>query len=93
MLSENEITEYVEEFQLTRAKIAEFLAEFKAYDKDGNGTISVNDLVVLNKAFGGNESEEVLREWIKKSDVDGDDQVTFHEFLKIKSNEKGMLEM
>ena len=37
-LSENEITQHAEEFQLTREQIIEYVAEFKAYDKDGNGT-------------------------------------------------------
>ena len=87
-LSENEITQHAEEFQLTREQIIEYVAEFKAYDQDGNGKITTTDLGVLNKAFGGNVSEDVFQDWVKKSDVDGDNQVTFPEFLRLKSTEE-----
>ena len=93
-LSENEITQHAEDFQLTREQIIEYVAEFKAYDKDGNGTITVTDLGVLNKAFGGNIAEDVFQDWVKKSDVDGDDQITFPEFLRLKTTEEdeGMMD-
>ena len=48
-LSENEITQLKAEFQLTKEEIVEFVAEFKAYDKDGNGTISSIDLGIINR--------------------------------------------
>ena len=93
-LSESEITQHAKEFKLTREEIIEFVAEFKAYDKDGNGIITVSDLRELNKSFGGNLSEDVFQDWVKNSDVDRDDQVTLHDFLKLKSkeDEEGMLD-
>ena len=93
-LSENEITQHTEEFQLTREQIIEYVAEFKAYDKDGNGKITTTELGVLNKAFGGNISADAIQDWVKKSDVDGDDQVTFPEFLRLRSTEEdeGMMD-
>ena len=87
-LSESEITQHAKEFKLTREEIIEFVAEFKAYDKDGNGIITVSDLRELNKSFGGNLSEDVFQDWVKNSDVDRDDQVTLHDFLKLKSKEE-----
>jgi len=76
-LDEDTIRKYSSEFGLTQEQVIEFNAEFKAYDTDRNGTICTEDLGVVNKAFGGNANEDVLREWIKKSDASGDGKVDF----------------
>ena len=86
-LSDDEITQYSSEYQLPREQIIDYVAEFKAYDLTSDGKISANDLAGINKAFGENVSEEVLQEWIKMTDVRGDNQVSLHEFLQLKSNE------
>ena len=86
-LSDDEITQYSSEFQLSREQIIDYVAEFKAYDLTRDGKISANDLAGINKAFGENVSEDALQEWIKKADVGGDDQVSLNEFLQLKSNE------
>ena len=39
------------------------------------------DLGIVNKAFGGNTSDEVLQEWITDCDCDGDDKIDFGEFV------------
>ena len=40
------------------------------------------DLGIVNKAFGGNTSDEVLQEWITDCDCDGDDKIDFGEFVE-----------
>ena len=55
--------------------------------KDGNGTISSIDLGIINRAFGGHTSSDELQEWVKEGDADGDNQITFNEFLKLKLKE------
>ena len=48
-LSEEKIKEFTSELGLTKEEIIEFNAEFKAYDTDGDGTITSEDLGVVNK--------------------------------------------
>ena len=81
-LTEEQIKKFTTEFGLTKEQIIEYSAEFKAYDHDRDGTITAKDLGMVNKAFGGNTTDDVLQEWIKKSDFDGDEKVNFYEFLK-----------
>ena len=38
--------------------------------------------MIFLQAFGANTTDDVLEEWIKESDADGDAKVDFHEFLK-----------
>ena len=48
-LSEEKIKEFTSELGLTKEEIIEFNAEFKAYDTDGDGAITNEDLGVVNK--------------------------------------------
>ena len=48
-LSEEKIREFTTELGLTKEEIIEFNAEFKAYDTDGDGTITTEDLGIVNK--------------------------------------------
>ena len=82
IITDEEMTYFQTEFGLTFEQIIEFHAEFKAYDNDGNGLITIKDLGEVNKAFGGNIKEIILQEWIKKRDLDKDETVNFYEFLK-----------
>ena len=83
-LSEDGILELVTEFNLTKEQIIDFNAEFKAYDKGNKGKITSEDLSIVNREFGSHTSEEVLQEWIKECDSDGDDKVDLKEFIKCK---------
>ena len=56
------------------------------------GKISYGDLGVVNKAFGGNLSDEILQEWITRTDIDGDGEIDFGEFLKGRLNQAKKLE-
>ena len=56
------------------------------------GKISYGDLGFVNKAFGGKISDEVLQEWITKTDTDGDGEIDFGEFLKARLNQAKKLE-
>ena len=47
--TEEHIKKLSTEHGLSKEQIIEFIAEFKAYDTDGSGAISSNDLGVVNK--------------------------------------------
>ena len=48
------------------------------------GNITVEDLGIVNKAFGQHISDKVLNDWIKESDSDGNEKIDFKEFIKSK---------
>ena len=50
-LSEEKIKEFMLELGLTKEEIIECNAEFKAYDTDRDGTITAEDLGVVNKVM------------------------------------------
>ena len=49
MYNEEHIKKLSTDHGLSKEQIIEFIAEFKAYDTDGSGAISSNDLGVVNK--------------------------------------------
>jgi len=54
-------------------------AAFRAFDKDGNGSISMSELKELLGA-SGNMSEEVWQQIMKEVDANGDGEISFEEF-------------
>ena len=50
-LSEEKIKEFTSELGLTKEEIIEFNTEFKAYDTNRDGTITTEDLGVVNKVM------------------------------------------
>ena len=49
LFTEEQINKLTTELGLTKEQIIEFYAEFKAYDTDGDGTITSIDLGIVNK--------------------------------------------
>ena len=56
---------------------------FKIFDKDGNGFITKDELKDVMKSLGEVLSDEQLDEMMKECDLNGDEQVSFPEFLKM----------
>ena len=88
-LTEEQVTNFMKEFDATREEVLEFLVEFNAYDIDGNGKICFEELCFVNKAFEWNIEDDVLQEWIKRGDdITCDGKVSFEEFLKQRKKER-----
>ena len=49
----------------------EYRQAFAVFDKDGDGTISTEELDVVMRSLGENPSEEELEDLIQEIDVDG----------------------
>ena len=47
------------------------------FDKDGNGTISAEELKLVMAGLGEDLSDEDLKEMIKEADIDGDGEVNY----------------
>ena len=48
------------------------------FDKDGNGTISPDE---IREVLGGNTSNKVIEDIIKEVDENGDGEIQFEEFV------------
>ncbi|PIO64043.1 EF hand [Teladorsagia circumcincta] len=51
---------------------------FSVFDKNGDGMISGDDLLLLKQSLGKKPSETDAREMIKEGDVDRDGLISFH---------------
>jgi len=72
---------------LTPAQIAEYREAFDLFDKDGNGTISVEELGIMMSNVGVNPSREELEDMIGEVDKDQNGFIEFSEFLIMMSRQ------
>jgi len=68
---------------LTEDQIEEFKEAFALFDKDGDGTISVDELGIVMRSLGRNLSKEDLMVMIAEVDEDGSGEIEFPEFLRL----------
>ena len=61
---------------------------FKILDKDQNGKIDATELKEVLSSELGTEDKFIWMKLISASDVDGDGQINFEEFLKMMNNPK-----
>ncbi|GFR92474.1 calmodulin [Elysia marginata] len=66
---------------LTEESIAEFKEAFSLFDKDGDGTITTQELGVVMRSLGQNPTEAELRDMVNEVDADGNGTIEFTEFL------------
>ncbi|KAL4237820.1 hypothetical protein ACF0H5_002532 [Mactra antiquata] len=86
MTSRNSKEKEKEKEKLTEEQIAEFRLAFSVFDKDGDGTISTNELSNVLKNMGQNLTDEDLDEMIQEVDEDGNGEIDFDEFLTMMEN-------
>ena len=55
---------------------------FKMFDKDGGGSISIDEIKQV-LSFGQNLDEEVVKKIINQVDADGDGEISFDEFAQM----------
>jgi calmodulin len=61
----------------------ELQACFRAFDKNGDGRISLEELELAMKELGENMTMEELHEMMKDGDVDKDGMIDFEEFKRL----------
>ena len=56
---------------------------FKMYDTDNSGTISRDEIYKFVKMSGEQLTEAEIEEMIRESDIDGDGEIDFKEFVRV----------
>lgn len=64
----------------------EFREAFRLFDKDGDGSITKEELGSVMRSLGQFARVEELQDMLQEIDVDGDGNVSFEEFVDILSN-------
>merc|ERR550537_1984237 len=68
---------------LTEDQVEEFKEAFALFDKDGDGTITADELGVVMRSLGRNPTHEDLVTMVNEVDDDGSGKIEFPEFLKL----------
>ena len=56
---------------------------FKVFDRDGNGSVSAAEMRHIMRKLLSNVSDIEMDEMIRMSDIDGDGQINFEEFMRM----------
>jgi len=72
--------------QVSKSQMKEFREAFRLFDKDGDGSITQEELGRVMRSLGQFAREEELQQMLHEVDIDGDGNVSFEEFVEIVSN-------
>ncbi|CAJ0578937.1 unnamed protein product, partial [Mesorhabditis spiculigera] len=75
------VQELAHRFTITEADVKKVHAIFIAMDEDGSGSISSNEVATMLMGFGCDVSPKVVQAVMRTSDVNGDGEINFEEFL------------
>lgn len=73
-------------------QIRELREAFRLFDKDGDGSISTDELSTVMRNLGQFPSSDELDMMIKEIDIDGDGTFSFEEFVQVMANMGGISE-
>lgn len=68
---------------LTEDQVEEFKEAFALFDKDGDGSISVDELGIVMRSLGRDMTREELLSLIAEVDEDGSGEIEFPEFIRL----------
>merc|ERR1712176_1209874 len=71
---------------------AELKEAFDAFDKDGSGAISAEELLGVMRAMGQNPTEDELLNLVLEVDVDGNGTIEFDEFISMMKKKASEIE-
>ena len=70
---------------LTSEQIAELKEAFQLFDRDGDGTISTDELGIVLRSIGQNPTEKQIEDMIAEVDEDNNGYCEYDEFLLLMS--------
>merc|ERR1712130_313547 len=68
--------------EIGREKVISHQA-FKLFDKDGDGLVTLSELMSLIKKVGGSMTEQEARALLEQADQDGNEGVDYQEFTRL----------
>lgn len=68
---------------VSKSQMKEFREAFRLFDKDGDGSITKEELGRVMRSLGQFARTEELQQMLQEVDVDGDGNVSFEEFIDI----------
>ena len=71
---------------ITAEQIAEFKEAFSLFDKEGDGTITTNEIGSVMRFLGKKPTEAELQEMTSEIGTDGNGTIDFYEFLSLMVN-------
>lgn len=69
--------------EVSKSQMKEFREAFRLFDKDGDGSITKEELGRVMRSLGQFARTEELQQMLQEVDVDGDGNVSFEEFVDI----------
>ncbi|KAL4235313.1 hypothetical protein ACF0H5_006948 [Mactra antiquata] len=76
----------------SKGQIRELREAFKLFDKDGDGSITSEELGTVMRNLGQFPSTDELTMMLKEIDIDGDGTFSFEEFVQVMANMGGLSE-
>jgi len=61
----------------------ELIHAFRVFDRDGNGHISGPELKFVMSSIGENLTDEEIDMMVREADVNGDNEIDYHEFIRM----------
>ncbi|XP_065333069.1 uncharacterized protein LOC135934974 isoform X1 [Cloeon dipterum] len=72
--------------RMSKAQLKEFRDAFRLFDKDGDGSITQEELGRVMRSLGQFACERELQQMLREVDINGDGKFSFDEFVEIVSN-------
>ncbi|XP_030760527.1 neo-calmodulin-like isoform X1 [Sitophilus oryzae] len=69
--------------KVSKSQMKEFREAFRLFDKDGDGSITKEELGRVMRSLGQFARTEELQQMLQEIDIDGDGNVSFEEFIDI----------
>ena len=79
----DKLDNWYEDVDQNRYKEEDLINAFRIFDKEGNGKISIKELRYVMMSSGVDFNENYIKDIINESNVDNDEFIDYHKFIKL----------